>query len=524
MLCTVMKGGSNLKGKRMHIIALMLCFIFAINAIKPMKSQEVKAVIFVPAGAYVVGAVLISAGVYAESANIQKFSTDIYNTLTTEDKTYLDSKGNLVSYSTLNGIKIMPDVYNRIIDKVKGYFGATPSATWNSGYFGSVATSTSAYSYNNSTSPINCATLTPLSPSFGVFNISWSFQGGGKTTPYYITCPDGFKIRMNLYEDSRITQTIPLIPCIYAGNDLKFWQKEYDSTLGWGYKLINSGYWDWSTSTDNGSTWSAWAGSNVTMYNVLMAHVGSATPAGASIDTVVYAQQTTTQAVNDMSLQVSKNFDTLAGLSAEQITATETVGNNILSIGANMVNSITNLGSNIINGLTTTGTNIINGIIEGMNTIGNTITGTIVDVGNTLTSIKDWCITLPQSIVTAIEDALTWAFVPSETFWVDTFNAIKAPILLKYPNNLLIMESLAVGGDSFNDIHASLYYGNGQQAGDAVVVKAKFVNDNIDWIRSATSAIWLFLLVVYVWRKLNGFLSGNDYVQSNQTLVNGGFK
>jgi hypothetical protein len=159
-------------------------------------------------------------------------------------------------------------------------------------------------------------------------------------------------------------------------------------------------------------------------------------------------------------------------------------------------------------------------VIGAINTGIDSVVGAL---GNVVGGTLEWTQSLADGIVQAIKDALEWAFVPSDTFWIEKFNEIKLPIMEKFPQNITILNALAVGGDSFNDISMSAFYGEGNQSDSAVVVKAKYINDNIEWLRSATSCIWLFLLFVYVWKRVNGLLAGTNDYSVSQIRQNGGF-
>ncbi|OOM69523.1 hypothetical protein [Clostridium sp. BL-8] len=117
---------------------------------------------------------------------------------------------------------------------------------------------------------------------------------------------------------------------------------------------------------------------------------------------------------------------------------------------------------------------------------------------------------LPGLIVTSIESALSYTFVPTATDFSDFNDSLQNDVKAKFPYSMDILKSLEVGADEFTDIHVNIW------GHDCIIVSAQFVNSNISWVRIVTSCFWLFLLVVYVWRKINAVLGGGDI---NSTTV-----
>ncbi len=117
---------------------------------------------------------------------------------------------------------------------------------------------------------------------------------------------------------------------------------------------------------------------------------------------------------------------------------------------------------------------------------------------------------LPADIASAIGTLLQSLFVPTSADFTDFYDDIQNDVQVKFPYSLSILNSLKVGADEFTDIHVNIW------GHDCVIVSAQFVNNNISWIRVVTSCFWLFALVVYIWRKINSVLGGNDV---NSTTV-----
>lgn len=129
---------------------------------------------------------------------------------------------------------------------------------------------------------------------------------------------------------------------------------------------------------------------------------------------------------------------------------------------------------------------------------------------------------LPADIASAIGSLLQSLFVPSDTFFTDEFNKMKAPIINSFPNDLNVLNSLDDNSFEFDDIHISYSPFSGLPGIDAVIVSASTVHQYIDYIRGATSCLWVFLLLLYIWRKINYFFSGNEIIQPTIYSGHGG--
>ena len=129
------------------------------------------------------------------------------------------------------------------------------------------------------------------------------------------------------------------------------------------------------------------------------------------------------------------------------------------------------------------------------------------DILKALLDILQFLKDMIGNFVSALTKMITDIFVPTDTFFNDEFNKLKAPVVAKFPHNLDILNSLKTDGFSFSDIKITIMGVTG------VIVSAKFVNDNISLIRALTSCFWVFLLIMYVWRKINQFLTGNEVIQ-----------
>lgn len=427
--------------KSYKYLSVLICFFIICGSILYIpRKNEVKANPIL-AGMFVVDAIMISCGIYASSPNGKKLSTEIYNALTIEDKTYLDTQGNLVSFSTLNGIKIMPDVYNRVINQIKAKFGTSPAPTYAQTMLGNVATSDLPYSTN--TSPINLGAVSSIfTMGQGAFDSSYVY---GSLSAHYVkasrnadgdcflelTCPDGYKVRLDMQPYLTDTDYYPngigmLIPVVYGANtptpDIKFmahgfnpryWQPEYINPM-------QIRQWD--------SVTAAWVGmGDLNLYNTLTAHMGVDAATTANIDTAVYSERTSVQATDDMALQVSQNFDTMAKLSAAQITSTDNVGNNVLNIGADIVNGLNNIGNTLVNafdsaiGAATDAINVGIGVIDGAladlkaaeGAIGQTITDAVTAVGVGVQSIGK---TITDAVVAVGEGIQSIGLTIADTF------------------------------------------------------------------------------------------------------------
>lgn len=154
----------------------------------------------------------------------------------------------------------------------------------------------------------------------------------------------------------------------------------------------------------------------------------------------------------------------------------------------------------------------------GTGVIDTPTTGTVSDTGvlsipilgdilKALLDILQFLKDLIGNFITALTKMITDIFVPSDTFFTDEFNKLKTPVVAKFPQNLDILNSLKIDGFQFSDIKVTIMGATG------VIISSRFVNENINFIRAITSCFWVFLLVMYVWRKINQFLTGNEVIQ-----------
>lgn len=102
------------------------------------------------------------------------------------------------------------------------------------------------------------------------------------------------------------------------------------------------------------------------------------------------------------------------------------------------------------------------------------------------------------NFITALTKMLTDLFVPTAGIFENFFNDLSLNIKNKFPYSPNILNSLKVSADEFGDIKA---FGG-------VIVSAKFIKDNISFIRTVTSCFWIFALFVYIWRRINSILNG----------------
>jgi hypothetical protein len=515
-----------MKNKRIGLVALMLCCILTFNSIVPREDNTVKAFFPVVAGEALVYAICVSMGIYSASQSASDIASDIYTNLPSDLKQLADSKSSIAGDLNSVPVNLTRDQYNAFVQRIVQKFGVTPMAhTVNIDYgFGNIASTTS--SYQNTTTPINIPSLAGVV----TFNSNWvrsSWQQGNVTYRFesnnyydwntlFITTADGTQYKTCFYDAPMMMMysSYTIVPTLYdvgtSNPNLRFWFNCVKNQNGIDYNypsVIACGHPNYTYKLTNGE----WVNVN-NLFNDITQHLEKKTTE-VNIDTEQYQKVVNDTVSNSpVVLNISKDMDKMVLMNAQTVTSINDVNNSVNNIGSDIVNGLSSIGTVFTNGLNALGTFIVNGI----NTAIGSITTGLTDILNAVLSI-------PQTMIDAFQDTLTWAFVPSATFWTDTFTAIRTPILNKYPMDISILSALSVGGDSFNDISVSAFYGNGQQAESAVIVKAKYINDNINWLRSATSCIWLFLLFVYVWKRFNGLLAGTNDYSVSQIRQNGGF-
>lgn len=527
---------------RIKIITLLLCFILVFNMAIPTKKQEVKAFYPVVAGVALISAACWTMGIYGLSNDLGAMAQEIYLDLDETTRNQIDSKASVTELlnQPLNKVSLSAELWNTLKEAITEKIGNNPNSNfiYTQSVFGDIATSSE--SYVDTYSPIALRSLPALATwdlvgegrpdkigSIGQYQFRMYVSSGNRLE---LTAPDGTKMKMyfNIVNSTSYTDYIDFLgPIIYKyGSSTPQLRFAYYSHGSGGMGSTDSVELNYGNSVEymlpNTTNWVSVTGAE-NVYNLFNNHATAST-LSLKIDTERYAEKSTTQAVDDMSLLISTDLDRLQTLSADQIATTEDVSNNVLSIGQQITNAIINLPNTIANAFNGFCDSVLDTINNIYNVLTNTIAGAINAVKTAVDDVKSVCANiktavdtlindLANTIVTAIENALTWAFIPAEGFWVTTFEAIRTPILEKFPHNIAIIESLEVEGTPFNDINVSL-----MGTPTATIVEADdIINAKIDFVRNATSAFWTLLLVLYVWRKINGFLSGHEIVNPNVT-------
>lgn len=601
------------KQNRLRIVSLFLVCILAINFALPTKKQEVKAnpAVAIAVGVPIIAAALTYAGVtVASGQDLTAISNQIYRNASTDIKNQVDTLGAKLQAGALGTVMISATLMNGIFNTAKGVVGTTPQTISLVDYgIGQAVTSPTLYS--STTSPINVASC-PVATTFAsqtygnIYTTAWgectlSYTSADYSTYsyWYLTTPTGTQYRFGaqVLNKAIYASSITLfMPIIYgwgtASPQIKmFWRYNggsvgYDGNIG----TFGTFYQKY-----NGTSWVDIGANN--MLNDIFNYVSKTTGTGY-VDQTQWANTAGSTIANDVSLNVSRDISTIAGMSVAELTATREVNTSILdqtvkitagfssivyalqmlpsliataltnlfnsivtavsTIGTNIVNAVnalpsaiatalTNLFNSIVTAVNTIGTNIVNAVntvqsvcadiktgiqtlVQDAGTIINTSltnilnainTGveSIVDaLGNVTGGVIEWGQSFVDAVVNAIESALTWAFVPADTFWVDTYEAVSEPIIEKFPQDITIINALKVDSVPFHDINVSL-----MGTPSATIIEADdIINSKLDFVRSATSAMWVLLLVLYVWRKVNGFLVNHEYVGGNTPVVSGG--
>lgn len=529
-----------MKRKQLSIIALLLCCIIGLNAMIPRKSNDVHANPLLVGGASVVASILISMGFIVTSEDAQRMATDIYTSLDANLKSVADIKGQQINVGgVMTPVNMTRAQYDAFVQAIANKFGwgTNPPSVYQDTPYGQCLTSPSGYS--SWTSPYDIKTSKQLFSGYGAG--SWTTTYGGFTYTFttgsgsggsngiLVTCPDGFRFRanLNIYTGGGYTTAFHIYaPCIYSNGstppDIKFFAWSEPGTYVPGGATARADI--YTESVVGSGNFNVYNGSNAGPF--MANHLGTYTAPSAGINQDAYLEAVNGigQGVEDIKLNMTNDMSKLIQYNADTVKSIDAVNDSVINLGGTISNAFSAVGTTITNAvnavttaITTTLTNAVNGVKTAVDSVQSVC-------ANIKTAIDTLINNLATTITNAIEGALTWAFVPSETFWTDTFEAIKTPIMEKYPMDITILSALSTSGDSFDDIYLSAYYGNGNRSDSAVVVKAKYINDNINWIRSATSCIWIFLLFVYVWKRFNGLLAGTNDYSVSQIQQNAGWK
>lgn len=138
------------------------------------------------------------------------------------------------------------------------------------------------------------------------------------------------------------------------------------------------------------------------------------------------------------------------------------------------------------------------------------------DILDAIRNIPRFIQELPQKLIDLLKDLLKELFIPTEQFLEDQFNQIKDDMIVKYDNDLNVLESLNVDAEEFTDVKMNWH---GQEV---TVLSAQPIRDNIAWIRMATSCFFVFLLLIYVYNQIYFLIRGTyPIVTSSHVTMNG---
>jgi hypothetical protein len=361
-------------------LSLVLCFMFICGSMLYIpKKNEVKALSPVDAGIAFVSAIAISMGIYSTSQNASAIATDIYTNLPSDLKSLADSKSANVSNLNTSAVDLTRSQYNSFVQRILLKFGLTPQPTYTSNILGQIETipsSDPAGLFRNDLPTVQTFSSYPINYNYNMGNINANFIIEGANTPWSLnlTCPDGYKIKLSgggapKYYDNW-SLTVPLIAGYGSANPLMyigFIGKSGITTKDFFLMYFGN---DTRDSIDGGTTYNFIDFNSV--YNRLMLHGGQ--PINANIDTAVYNAVSNSTSTDGVTLKVSSDMDKMVNLTAESIVATNNVGDNVLDIGADIVNGLNALGEFVVNGI---------------NAVTNTISSTVASIGEGVQSIVD---------------------------------------------------------------------------------------------------------------------------------------
>jgi len=413
------------KQRSRYMIIFLVMIILIMQIIVPV--QSVQASVLVAGGVAIVAAVLVMAGVMvASDTNLQGFAEQVYSGLSSAVRTSVDNLGGLVKVSGIGNVTIPMAIMQAITDAVKGIFGESPPATYQSSIMGNVVSSVDPYS--SVISPVNVLAIPSLltfGPS-GVVSHSWTqglfditYSVGTGSHYITITCPDGKQYQLTmgstgssaLYPGSYFYSGYQLMtPVLYDSDgtipQLRFYIKGVLTANGVQYnypEIINlSASMTLKQKSTDGLSWVTISGGASTVFSYLMQHTDGQTMPTANINTTTYNNVINNTYESDQSINVSRSLTDLLGMTSEQISATEAVSTNLLDMGSKISSAI-NTGVNAITGWLSS---VWQAVIDMAQALGLAISDVII-------AIQSLVLDIVQSIYDAIVGAFTYLFVPT---------------------------------------------------------------------------------------------------------------
>lgn len=139
--------------------------------------------------------------------------------------------------------------------------------------------------------------------------------------------------------------------------------------------------------------------------------------------------------------------------------------------------------------------------------ISSAITGSWEWLKDLIQSILDWLNSFWDSLL----EFLTNILVPSESYWVDSFEEVETALTSKIPNiDISILEDMASGEVVFEDIYATFF---GQRC---LVVRASLINNVIGWARPILQGVIALFLLLYNYNQVYHLLRSHNLVSAGR--------
>jgi hypothetical protein len=365
-------------------LSLVLCFVFICGSMLYIpKKNEVKAFLPVVAGEALVYAIAVSMGIYATSQNASAIATDLYTNLPSDLKALADSKSATVTNTGLSSVDLTRSQYEQFVQQIISKFGVNPPAQYIDTPYGNMFSVAGGVFNDVSTTPLLYMLGSQVkSCSTGKFLYEVHTESPGSQW-CIVTCPDGYKFRVNLPGMCGTNYTTNwkfFGPVMFNNTTSKTIHFLAYSEAGT-YAGYQGGIGD--IYTGNGvDSFPNYSGNHAE--TIMAEHLGNAQTMTIPIDTNAYNSVVNSTATNDVSLKVSTDMDKIVDLTAESIVATNNVGDNVLDIGADIVNGLNALGEFVVNGI---------------NAVTNTISSTVASIGEGVQSIVDSMVGAPTVAV-----------------------------------------------------------------------------------------------------------------------------
>lgn len=174
-------------------------------------------------------------------------------------------------------------------------------------------------------------------------------------------------------------------------------------------------------------------------------------------------------------------------------------------------------GDGVIDGVIDGITGVVDGVKDFLTGLWELLKGLLSGILELLQSILDFLLSLLENLLIALKDLLLSLFVPSDTYFIDSFDKIKGNFSSKLSYNSYIdLFNQNYDGGPIKDITINIF---GQEV---TIVKFTIYEHFRDIINTLIYAFFFFLLSIYNYSQVYKLIRGSDYVSASSTITHMG--